>query len=70
MYAALSGNLKHLLPACQTWADYVWAYFRAYVDTRLVISPHDKKYNILKFLWFQSAKYETVIVHILLWFTE
>ncbi len=36
LYAALSGNLKHVLPACLNWQDYVWAYFRAYVDTRYV----------------------------------
>ena len=35
MYAALSGNLKQLLPACNSWNDYVWAYFRVFVDTRV-----------------------------------
>ncbi|XP_015261194.1 PREDICTED: nuclear pore complex protein Nup107 [Gekko japonicus] len=33
IYAALSGNLKQLLPACDTWEDTVWAYFRVMVDT-------------------------------------
>uniref|UniRef100_A0A8C2VLJ3 Nuclear pore complex protein n=1 Tax=Chinchilla lanigera TaxID=34839 RepID=A0A8C2VLJ3_CHILA len=32
IYAALSGNLKQLLPVCDTWEDTVWAYFRAMVD--------------------------------------
>ena len=32
IYAALSGNLKALLPVCRSWGDYVWAYFRTYVD--------------------------------------
>ena len=35
IYAALSGNLKHLLPACETWADYLWAYFKVMADTRV-----------------------------------
>lgn len=33
IYAALSGNLKQLLPVCDTWDDAVWAYFRVMVDT-------------------------------------
>ncbi|XP_035258434.1 nuclear pore complex protein Nup107 [Anguilla anguilla] len=33
IYAALSGNLKQLLPVCETWEDSVWAYFRVMVDT-------------------------------------
>ncbi|KAK7130211.1 hypothetical protein R3I93_019747 [Phoxinus phoxinus] len=33
IYAALSGNLKQLLPACESWEDTVWAYFRVMVDT-------------------------------------
>ncbi|KAL8221499.1 UNVERIFIED_CONTAM: hypothetical protein K2H54_068662 [Gekko kuhli] len=33
VYAALSGNLKQLLPVCDTWEDTVWAYFRVMVDT-------------------------------------
>ncbi|XP_066579929.1 nuclear pore complex protein Nup107 isoform X2 [Amia ocellicauda] len=33
IYAALSGNLKQLLPVCETWEDTVWAYFRVMVDT-------------------------------------
>uniref|UniRef100_A0A8D0G5Q5 Nuclear pore complex protein n=1 Tax=Sphenodon punctatus TaxID=8508 RepID=A0A8D0G5Q5_SPHPU len=33
IYAALSGNLKQLLPVCDTWEDTVWAYFRVMVDT-------------------------------------
>ncbi|CAI9738848.1 pore complex Nup107-like [Octopus vulgaris] len=32
IYAAFSGNLKALLPACRSWSDYLWAYFRTYVD--------------------------------------
>nr|XP_003224660.1 PREDICTED: nuclear pore complex protein Nup107 [Anolis carolinensis]XP_008114805.1 PREDICTED: nuclear pore complex protein Nup107 [Anolis carolinensis]XP_016851349.1 PREDICTED: nuclear pore complex protein Nup107 [Anolis carolinensis] len=33
IYAALCGNLKQLLPVCETWEDAVWAYFRVMVDT-------------------------------------
>ncbi|KAK1166769.1 nuclear pore complex protein Nup107-like [Acipenser oxyrinchus oxyrinchus] len=33
IYAALSGNLKQLLPVCDSWEDTVWAYFRVLVDT-------------------------------------
>ncbi|XP_006886166.1 PREDICTED: nuclear pore complex protein Nup107 [Elephantulus edwardii] len=33
IYAALSGNLKQLLPVCNTWEDTVWAYFRVMVDS-------------------------------------
>uniref|UniRef100_A0A4W3IDI9 Nuclear pore complex protein n=1 Tax=Callorhinchus milii TaxID=7868 RepID=A0A4W3IDI9_CALMI len=33
IYAALSGNLKQLLPVCDTWEDCVWAYFRIMVDS-------------------------------------
>ncbi|TRY97188.1 hypothetical protein DNTS_015794 [Danionella cerebrum] len=32
IYAALSGNLKQLLPVCESWEDMVWAYFRVMVD--------------------------------------
>ena len=33
IYAALSGDLKQLLPVCDTWEDTVWAYFRVMVDS-------------------------------------
>ncbi|KAG7454659.1 hypothetical protein MATL_G00262070 [Megalops atlanticus] len=33
IYAALSGNLKQLLPVCESWEDTVWAYLRVVVDT-------------------------------------
>ncbi|CAH2277846.1 nuclear pore complex Nup107 isoform X1 [Pelobates cultripes] len=33
IYATLSGNLKQLLPVCDTWEDTIWAYFRAMVDS-------------------------------------
>ncbi|MGH0139604.1 UNVERIFIED_CONTAM: hypothetical protein FKN15_014707 [Acipenser sinensis] len=33
IYAALSGNIKQLLPVCDSWEDTVWAYFRVLVDT-------------------------------------
>ncbi|XP_078455539.1 nuclear pore complex protein Nup107 isoform X1 [Lampetra fluviatilis] len=32
IYAALSGNLKQILPVCESWEDCVWAYFRVLVD--------------------------------------
>ncbi|XP_030629555.1 nuclear pore complex protein Nup107 isoform X2 [Chanos chanos] len=33
IYAVLSGNLKQLLPVCESWEDTVWAYFRVLVDS-------------------------------------
>ncbi|XP_068132812.1 nuclear pore complex protein Nup107 isoform X2 [Hyperolius riggenbachi] len=33
IYATLSGNLRQLLPVCETWEDTVWAYFRVMVDS-------------------------------------
>uniref|UniRef100_A0A8C7K9S0 Nuclear pore complex protein n=1 Tax=Oncorhynchus kisutch TaxID=8019 RepID=A0A8C7K9S0_ONCKI len=33
IYAVLSGNLKRLLPVCESWEDSVWAYFRVLVDS-------------------------------------
>ncbi|KAM9311684.1 nuclear pore complex protein Nup107 [Gastrophryne carolinensis] len=33
IYATLSGNLKQLLPVCETWEDTVWAFFRVMVDS-------------------------------------
>lgn len=35
MFAALSGNLRALLPACVNWVDYLWAYFRVLVDQHI-----------------------------------
>ncbi|XP_033633061.1 nuclear pore complex protein Nup107-like [Asterias rubens] len=35
IYAALSGNLKELLPACNTWDDCLWAYFKVLVDRQV-----------------------------------
>ncbi|XP_014668876.1 PREDICTED: nuclear pore complex protein Nup107-like [Priapulus caudatus] len=34
MYGAFSGNLPALLPACPTWEDRLWAYYRTMVDAR------------------------------------
>ncbi|XP_063048769.1 nuclear pore complex protein Nup107, partial [Engraulis encrasicolus] len=33
IYAALSGNLRQLLPVCESWEDTLWAHFRVMVDT-------------------------------------
>lgn len=35
IYAALSGNLEAVLPVCSSWMDYVWAYFKVMVDTKV-----------------------------------
>ncbi|XP_077992386.1 nuclear pore complex protein Nup107-like [Glandiceps talaboti] len=35
IYAALSGNLKELLPVCGTWEDCLWAYYKVMVDMRV-----------------------------------
>lgn len=32
VFSALCGNLRLLLPACQSWLDYTWAYFKVMVD--------------------------------------
>lgn len=33
IYAVLSGNLKQVLPVCESWEDTLWAHFRVMVDT-------------------------------------
>ena len=35
IYSALGGNLRQLLPACISWEDYLWAYFKVMVDVRV-----------------------------------
>ncbi|KAK3704372.1 hypothetical protein RRG08_012437 [Elysia crispata] len=35
VYAALSGNLQAVLPVCTSWMDYLWAYFKVMVDTKV-----------------------------------
>jgi len=35
LYAALSGHLDALLPACSSWMDHLWAYYRVMVDMRV-----------------------------------
>lgn len=35
MFAALSGNVQKIIPACQTWYDHVWAYFKTLVDVQV-----------------------------------
>ncbi|CAH1783976.1 unnamed protein product [Owenia fusiformis] len=35
IYASLSGNLKHILPACESWKDYLWAYYKTMVDNQV-----------------------------------
>ncbi|XP_066920444.1 nuclear pore complex protein Nup107-like isoform X1 [Clytia hemisphaerica] len=35
IYATLSGNLHQILPACGTWDDCLWAYFKVMVDLRV-----------------------------------
>lgn len=35
VFAALSGNVQKVLPACQSWYDYVWAYFKTAVDVQV-----------------------------------
>ncbi|XP_065828197.1 nuclear pore complex protein Nup107-like [Oscarella lobularis] len=32
IYAALTGNLKHLLPFLHSWSDGVWGYYKVMVD--------------------------------------
>jgi nuclear pore complex protein Nup107 len=34
-HAALSGNVKKVLPVCRSWYDYVWAYFKTLVDVEV-----------------------------------
>jgi nuclear pore complex protein Nup107 len=35
IFAALSGNVAKVLPACHTWYDHVWAYFKTLVDVQV-----------------------------------
>ncbi|XP_022097754.1 nuclear pore complex protein Nup107-like [Acanthaster planci] len=42
IYAALSGNLKELLPACDSWDDCLWAYFKVFVDRQVEQEIRDK----------------------------
>ena len=34
-YGALCEHLKAVLPACQTWEDHIWVYFKCYVEARV-----------------------------------
>lgn len=60
IYAALSGNLKHLLNACASWDDYLWAYFKVFVDTRVeqeirINSTGDHKLEELPFSYWDKV---------------
>lgn len=35
IFASLSGNLNQILPACSSWEDCLWAYFKVMVDLRV-----------------------------------
>ncbi|XP_028390986.1 nuclear pore complex protein Nup107-like [Dendronephthya gigantea] len=35
IYSTLGGNLRQILPACISWEDYLWAYFKVMVDVRV-----------------------------------
>lgn len=35
IYGALSGNATAMLPACPTWMDKLWAYFRSSIDVQV-----------------------------------
>lgn len=35
IFGLLSGNLASVLPACSTWEDQIWAYFRCSIDTQI-----------------------------------
>lgn len=35
IFGLLSGNLSAVLPACSTWEDEIWAYFRCSIDTQI-----------------------------------
>uniref|UniRef100_A0A8C4ZN81 Nuclear pore complex protein n=1 Tax=Gadus morhua TaxID=8049 RepID=A0A8C4ZN81_GADMO len=61
IYAALSGNLKALLPVCESWEDCVWAYFRVLVDSlveqevtssvllkRLITKEHGEHHHVIQ----------------------
>ncbi|KAH9523616.1 hypothetical protein Btru_040460 [Bulinus truncatus] len=52
VYASLSGNLEVLLPACMSWMDYVWAYFKVLVDIEVekeirLLHPTDRALDSL-----------------------
>ncbi|KAJ1969233.1 Nucleoporin nup84 [Dispira parvispora] len=35
IYSALIGALDNLLPVCETWEDYLWAYYTAIIESRV-----------------------------------
>lgn len=45
IYGSLTGNLKAVLPACGSWEDYLWAYFRVLVDMQV---EHELRTNMAR----------------------
>eukprot|EP01135_Chromosphaera_perkinsii_P008179 Nk52_evm1s1178 gene=Nk52_evmTU1s1178 len=35
VYGALSGHIQHVLPVCETWHDYLWAFYKCAVESRI-----------------------------------
>ncbi|XP_072042829.1 nuclear pore complex protein Nup107-like [Amphiura filiformis] len=45
VYAALSGNLREILPACEYWDDCLWAYYRVMVDQQVEQEIREKLHS-------------------------
>ncbi|RDD42741.1 Nuclear pore complex protein Nup107 [Trichoplax sp. H2] len=35
LYGCLSGNLEKVIPVCESWDDYLWAYYKCFIDERV-----------------------------------
>ncbi|XP_031573493.1 nuclear pore complex protein Nup107-like [Actinia tenebrosa] len=40
VYASFSGNLNQLIPACESWEDFLWAYYKVMIDVRVEQELH------------------------------
>lgn len=63
MYAALSGHLAQLLPACATWDDCVWAYFKVLVDLRVEQEIRNYPRSAADFENLPKAYWDQVVTH-------
>lgn len=56
--AAYCGYLNYILPVCNDWNDYLWAYLKVMIDIRVESEIRDcvqRKYNDLPdFYWKQT----------------
>jgi nuclear pore complex protein Nup107 len=58
--ASLCGFLEAILPVCNTWEDYLWAYMRTMVDIRVESEIRDsviKNYKPLPEEYWEQKYY-------------